>query len=163
MRVIKDNRLLELDWCRVADDEPLPEGAKPIVSLARWQKEREQLLQWPGGVGVWLSGDDPPSALVEDLGRLELIALQFPTFGDGRCFSHARLLRERYGYRGDLLAVGDVLRDQLFYMQRCGINVFPIREDKDPQDALKAFGEFSVKYQTAADHAEPIYRVRHPQ
>lgn len=90
----------------------------------------------------------------------ELIALDFPAFKDGRCYSHARLLRERYDYQGELRAVGDVLRDQLFFMKRCGIDSFQLRSDKDMEDALNAFNDFSVKYQTAADGAPPIYDVR---
>jgi uncharacterized protein (DUF934 family) len=89
-----------------------------------------------------------------------MIALDFPVFKDGRCYSHARLLKDRYDYKGDLRAIGDVLRDQLFFMHRCGIDSFQIREDKDAEDALNAFNDFTVRYQAAADDAVPIYKLR---
>ena len=89
-----------------------------------------------------------------------MLALEFPNFKDGRSYSHARLLRERFGFRGELRAVGDVLRDQLFFMQRCGIDAFQVREDKDAEDALRGLSGFTVKYQTAADGLPPIYKTR---
>ncbi|MGQ0656884.1 MAG: DUF934 domain-containing protein [Chromatiales bacterium] len=160
MRVInKDLRIVDDGWILVGDEEELPNG-DVIVSHARWQKEREELLARDGHVGVRVDGSIPASAIAEDLGHFALVALEFPKFGDGRCFSHARLLRERYRYTGELRAIGDVLRDQLYFMRRCGIDSFAVREDKNIEDALNAFKEFSVRYQPAADDAGPIYRYR---
>ena len=159
MRVIRDQRIVEDGWQCVADGEPLPEG-DVIVSWARWQTEREPLLNRDAKLGVVINGDHKLAEIAQDLPHFDLIGLDFPKLGDGRCFSHARLLRERYGYQGELRAVGYVLRDLLFFMHRCGIDSFQIREDKDIEDALKAFSEFSVKYQPAADGALPIYRLR---
>src|SRR3990172_6903375 len=151
MQVInKELQIVDDGWQLVADDLDLP-GGDVIVSFARWQKERDQLLARAGRLGLKVNGDTPVSAIVDDLPHLDLIALEFPKFGDGRCFSHARLLRERYGYAGELRAVGDVLRDQLYFMRRCGIDSFAVREDKNIEDALNAFKEFTIRYQPAAD------------
>lgn len=159
MRVIKDNAIVQDGWQLLGSEEALPAG-DVIVPLARWRAEREALARREGRLGVAIDGEAALEELAADLGRFALIALEFPAFSDGRCFSHARVLRERYGYRGELRAVGDVLRDQLYFMQRCGIDSFALRSDKDFDDALKAFGEFSVRYQSAADGAAPIYRLR---
>lgn len=159
MRVIKNRQVIEDGWRLVPDGQPLPEG-DVIVSWARWRMDREQLLARGPKLGVCIHGDHQLPEIAEDLAHFDMIALEFPKFADGRCFSHARLLRERHGYTGELRAVGDVLRDLLFFMQRCGIDSFQVRDDKDIHDALHAFSEFTVKYQPAADDAPPIYRLR---
>lgn len=159
MRVIKDGVVVDDGWQRVADDEPLPAG-DVIVSWKRWQAERDALAAREGRLGVVIDGFVDVAAVAADQDRFALIGLEFPTFADGRCYSHATLLRTRHGYKGELRAVGDVLRDQLFFMARCGIDSYALRPDKDPEDALRAFKDFSVKYQPAADGAPPIYRLR---
>ena len=88
------------------------------------------------------------------------MVLNFPAFKDGRGFTTARLLRERHGYKGEIRAVGDVGRDQMFYMQRCGFNAFEVRSDRDLEDALRALDDFTVTYQAAADQPLPLYRRR---
>jgi uncharacterized protein (DUF934 family) len=157
-RLIKDGAIVEDGWVHLADDAIAPDGADVIVSLKRWKDERETLSSRNGGLGVRLAGADSPAAIKDDLARLGVIALEFGTFKDGRAFSHARLLRERYGYRGELRAVGDVLRDQLFFMRRCGIDSYELRADRSAEDALAAFRELSVTYQGATDDKRPLYR-----
>jgi uncharacterized protein (DUF934 family) len=160
MRVVKEQQIIEDGWQLVADEALLPEG-DIIVPLNRFQTDREALLSRPGSkLGVCINGAHKLADLEGDLQHIGIIALDFQKLGDGRCFSHARLLRERYGYRGELRAVGYVIRDLLFFMHRCGIDSFQLREDKDPEDAIKALSEFTVKYQTAADGTPPIYRQR---
>jgi len=162
LRVIKDNRIIEDEWQRLQEIdvvEELPAG-KVIMPFAYWQANRDQLIAQNKKYAVCINGDNETEAVVKDMDHFELIALDFPAFTDGRSYSHARLLRERYGYTGELRAVGDVLRDQLFFMQRCGIDSYQVREDKNIEDALKAFTEFSVKYQTAADRVQPVYKLR---
>lgn len=162
MRVIKNNQVVEDNWERVIElenDSPLPEG-QVIIPFSYWLDNREQLISSDKKVAVCVNGDDETDEVARDLEHFELIALDFPKFTDGRSYSHARLLRERYGYEGEIRAVGDVLQDQLFYMQRCGIDSFQVREDKDINKALGALKGFSVKYQTAADGALPVYRLR---
>lgn len=160
MHVInKALQIVDDDWKLVADEADLPAGAV-IISVARWRKERDLLLVRSGKLGLKVSGDTPLTDIAGDLQHFPLIALEFPKFGDGRCFSQARLLRERHGYTGELRAVGDVQRDQLYFMRRCGIDSFAVRADKDIEDALNAFKEFTVRYQPAGDDAQPIYRYR---
>ena len=163
MRVIKDNQIIEDDWRHLKELDlvaELPEG-RVIMPFSYWQANRDKLIAQNKKYAVCINGDNETEEVAKDIEHFELIALEFPVFTDGRSYSHARLLRERNGYTGELRAVGDVLRDQLFFMQRCGIDSYQVREDKDIKDALKAFTEFSIKYQTAADHVEPVYKVRH--
>jgi len=172
VQLIKDQKIIEDNWQRIteiATDASLPTvdfpggdvpGGNIIVPFAYWLENREALSSREGKLGVCIDGDNDIQEVVKDIEHFDLIALDFPAFVDGRSYTHARLLRDRYNFEGELRAVGDVLRDQLFFMQRCGINSFQLREDKDMQDALNAFTELSVKYQTAADGAEPIYKYR---
>lgn len=157
--VIKDRRIVEDRWRHVADDAELPDGPA-IVSLARWSRERALLLERGEPIGVRLPNTANVADLVADLPALEVIALEFPKFADGRAYSQARLLRERYGYRGEIRAVGDVLRDQLLFMARSGFDAFELQADRDLDDALEAFGEFSESYQPAADQPLPLFRRR---
>lgn len=162
MRVIKNRQIVTDDWQLLTDLKPedtLPAG-QVIIPFAYWQAQRGKLIAWGGKYAVCINGNHETEEVAKDVEHFTLIALEFPAFKDGRCYTHARLLRERYGYQGELRAVGDVLRDQLFFMERCGIDSFEVRADKDINDALKAFTEFSVKYQTAADQAVPIYKLR---
>ncbi len=161
MRTVnKELQVVEDDWQLVADDTEVPAEGDIIVSVARWQKEREALSARKGRLGLKINGDTPVETIAPDLEHFALVALEFPKFADGRCFSHARLLRERLGYKGELRAVGDVVRDTIDFMRRCGIDTFAVRADKNAEDALKAFTEFSVRYQAAADGVLPVYRRR---
>ena len=155
--VIKNRQIVEDHWQAVGDEEELPSGAV-IVSLARWRHERASLLARGGPLGVRLPNTVDVVEMVADLPRLELVALEFPKFSDGRALSQARLLRERYGYRGEIRAMGDVLRDQLFFMTRCGFDAFEPRADQDLEEVLAAFRDFSTSYQPAADQPLPLYR-----
>ncbi len=163
MKIIKDQVIVEDSWERLVEitpDSSLPTGGDIIIPFAYWLAHKDDLSNREGKVGVCIGGDDDAQEVAKDIEHFDLIALDFPAFTDGRSYSHARLLRDRYNFKGELRAVGDVLRDQLFFMQRCGINSFQLREDKDLEDALNAFTELSVKYQTAADGAEPVYKHR---
>jgi len=162
MRIIKDREVVEDRGCHApadGEDGPatLPHG-DIIVPLDTWKARRDELVKRNTRLGVKLEPDDEPADIAGDLEHFAVIALNFPTFKDGRCYSTARLLRERYGYAGELRAVGDVLRDQIFYMARCGIDAFEVRADRDLGDALRAFDDFSVTYQGAADEPRPLFR-----
>lgn len=109
---------------------------------------------------VWISPDDDFESSIETIKGMRLIAVDFPTFRDGRGYSIATLLRTRYGWTGELRAVGDVLRDQLNYMRRCGFDAFSVRADKDIHDALKSFSHYTVRYQGAVDDPVPLFRRR---
>ena len=156
MRVIKNKQVIEDAWVLLPDDSAAADG-DVIVSVERWNRERGELLQRRGQTGVVLRSDEDPVAITHR-DELGLIAIDFPKFVDGRGYSHARLLRERHGYSGELRAVGNVLRDQLYYMLRCGIDSFALQDGKDIQGALSAFDEYSVTYQAAADEPRPLYR-----
>lgn len=129
-------------------DEDTADSRQPaIVSLGRWLQWRAAGVHAHPDTGVLLQPDDDFETLLPDLPRLRLIAVNFPVFTDGRGYSTARLLRERHGYRGELRALGDVLRDQLYFLRRCGFDAFALRAGQDAVAALRAFDDYSVSYQ----------------
>lgn len=159
MTLIKNRQIVTTDtWQLVSDDAELPAGGDVVVSLERFEKERATLLERDGKLGVALKPESRPESLAQDHDKLALITVEFPKFTDGRGYTIARLLRERVGYQGELRAVGNVLRDQLFYMFRVGFDAFDLQEGKDAQGALDAFADFSVTYQGAADDPRPLFR-----
>ena len=107
-----------------------------------------------------LEPTDDPAIVAGAVGLAGVIAVNFPKFSDGRGYSIGRLLRERYGYKGELRAVGEVARDHLHAMEQCGFNAFQLREGEDPQEALTGFGDFSDSYQATAARPEPLFRRR---
>jgi len=156
------NRALCADSWQLLEQSPaeLPQSGDLIVPLARWIGERDALLARPGKLGVWLETDADPARIAADLPGFKLIAIRFAKFADGRGYSLARLLRERYGYRGELRAIGDVLRDQLYYLSRCGFDAFALRADQNAAQALAAFDDFSEGYQVSVAQPEPLFRRR---
>jgi uncharacterized protein (DUF934 family) len=164
--IIKDRKLVADPWRRLernadGSSPALPPNGDVIFPLASWQALRGELLARPGRIGVWLNSDDEPAAIAEDLALFGVVAVNFPKFGDGRGYSIARLLRERYGYKGELRAVGDVQRDQFFFLSRCGFNAFALRGGEDPHEALAAFDDFSEAYQASVERPQPLFRRRH--
>jgi uncharacterized protein (DUF934 family) len=148
-------------WVRFSGDAAqIPAGADVLLPLDEWRERSAVWAARGGRTGVVLSPTDDPFALAGDLHRLSLIAVAFPRFTDGRAYSSARLIRERLGWTGELRAVGDVLRDQLFLMVRCGFSSFALREDQNPVEALASFKAFSVRYQACADEPTPLFRRR---
>ena len=107
-----------------------------------------------------LEPTDDPAAVAERLARVARVEVHFPKFGDGRGFSIGRLLRERYGYTGELRAVGHITRDHLFFLESCGFDAFELREGEDPHAALAAFDDFSESYQASPKRAQPLFRRR---
>lgn len=162
MDIIKNGEIVTNAWTHLSDDQPVPEdGTDVTVSLRRFLDEREGLrARGSGRVGVRLTPVDELEPLLPSLDELSLVAIEFPKFTDGRGYSLARMLRDRHGYRGELRAVGHVLRDQLFYMHRCGFDAFELAPGKSVREALDAFGELSVRYQAAADDPRPLFRRR---
>jgi len=146
-------------WLRVAEacDGPVP--ANTLLPVGEWLERRDELLGRTD-VGVWFKPDDEPEALGADAARLPLIAVEFPAFTDGRGFSIGRLLRERYGFAGELRAVGDVFKDTMFYLKRCGFDAFEVRADKDVEEAAKGLDDFDEVYQGAVDQPLPLFRRR---
>lgn len=161
MALIKNGALTEDCYRRVPADGSLPAEGALLLSLEQWQQWRTKLIERGARVGVRLASDQHPEALADDTDRLSMIALEFPSFRDGRAYSYARLLRDRFGYAGELRAVGDVLPDQLLYMQRVGFDAFEIDSDDPVAVYEDAINEFGVVYQPAGDDRIPALRLRH--
>lgn len=161
MALIKHGRIVPDPWIAVTDDEPLPgDGRAAIVSLARWQAERDTLLRHNGALGIRLAPDQPPALIADDLHRFDLVVLHFPKFTDGRSYSGARLLRQRWRFTGEIRATGQVLRDQLAFMQRCGFDALEIADDDAAESWRRASSEIGVWYQPAADDRVPAWELR---
>jgi uncharacterized protein (DUF934 family) len=161
-RLIKDRALAEDTYALLREAAALadvPEGTPAIVPLALWLAEREALLR-RGDVGVLLAPADDPDRLAGDVAAVPVIAVDFPKFTDGRGYSIARLLRDRHGFHGELRAVGDVLRDQLFALWQCGFDAFLIRADRDPQNALAGLDDFASSYTATTRTPQPRFRRR---
>lgn len=131
-----------------------------ILTLAQWKERRAELLAAGARIGIRLEPADEPAELAPDLDRIQLVAINFPKFVDGRGYSSAALLRTRHGYRGELRAIGDVGRDQLFYLKRCGFDAFALAPHRDPHAALASLGDFSLRYQGSVDDPLPLFRKR---
>lgn len=160
MQIIRDGEIVSDSFVHVAQDAELPATGDIIVPLARYVAERDVLRARSGKVGVRLAADEEAQKIALYVDELPLVAIEFPTFKDGRGYTTARLLRDRYGFKGEIRAVGDVLRDQLRAMKRCGFDAWELKAGKDIQGALQAFGEFSVTYQGAVDDPRPLFRRR---
>jgi uncharacterized protein (DUF934 family) len=163
--LIKDGKAQPDSWHLqgkelTAENLPALDGKDIIVPLAFWLTEANTIKSRSGNTGVWLDSHELPAALAADLHAIPLVALNFPEFKDGRPFSSARELRQRMGYKGEVRAIGDVLRDQLFYMRRCGFDAYVLREDQDLEAALAAFNDFHDAYQPAIDQPLPLFRRR---
>jgi uncharacterized protein (DUF934 family) len=148
-------------FTKVDDEEGLPTSGGVLVSLTRFQAEKEELLARDGELGVWLKSDESPAEIAGDLDRLTLVALDFPVFSDGRAFSSARLLRERYGYKGELRAIGDVLCEQLSFMLRSGFDSFDMGSAKALEEFRAVVREVRVVYQPTGDGRVTAIDARH--
>ena len=141
----------------------IPAAGKIIVPLSVWIERKAELTDRlaRGELGVWLATHEVLESLVEsqpDLNLFPLIAVHVERFADGRIFSLGNLLRTRYGYKNELRAFGDVLRDQLFFLKRCGYDSYLIRADRSAEDALASLKDFSQPYQGAVDINQPVWR-----
>ncbi len=155
-KLIDVNDVIEDDWILLPENRYSDEHPKVILNLEQLHTEYERLAAAGVDIGVELE----PDAVVDDilfcLPELKLVILRFTSFADGRAFSQAKLLRDRYSYRADIRAVGDVIRDQLSFMQRCGFNQFEIAEDEDSDVVLQAFSQITCGYQS--DLTVPAFR-----
>jgi uncharacterized protein (DUF934 family) len=154
-------RLLDRDigrWVSPGEDgfvPDFPRGADLVVPLALWRLRRDDLLDRAGGAGVQLDAGDDPEAIAADLDRLDVVAVRFDKLSDGRGYSTGRLLRERYRFDGELRAIGNIGRDQLALLERCGFDAIELRDGEDVEGALASFDEIGVAYQ-------PDVRTRRP-
>ena len=164
-KLVKDGAIVDNTWALI----PKPEGdaasadvpaGQIIVPLVIWLAQKNQ-LQARTDVGVWLDSDETADQLRDDAKHLPLIAVNFPGFMDGRAFSTARLLRERFGFTGELRAVGNFIRDQLCYLRRCGVNAFAFANpEANLDEAIKSLNDFNEYYQSSVDQPLPLFRRR---
>ena len=154
---------VEDNFKRIEDDAPVPAAGAVLVSASRWLEEHDVLAGREEPVGVWIEGDGDLEGLGENCVQLELIVLRFPVFKDGRADSQARLLRERYGFKGELRATGNILRDQLAFMERCGFDAFELDGRVGLDQFNEALAEISVCYQPTGDGRVPVYQLRAAQ
>jgi uncharacterized protein (DUF934 family) len=156
-QLIRQLEIVSDDW-RHAEQDPLGESASLIIPFAQWQQEREQWLARKIRLGVRLGPAHPVESLAPDLNSLSLVAIEFGGISEGRGYTQAQMLRQRYKFTGEVRAVGKVQRDQFFYMARCGFDAFELPEGADLEGALASFKDFTVAYQPAADVAVTLRR-----
>lgn len=168
-KLINTTEVIDDSWTLLAQaDSPdvleVVPGKNLLLPLSLWRDHRESIENYSGSVSVWLDSheglDDLRAVFTDGLTQLPVIALNFPAFADGRAYSTARELREKQGYEGEIRAIGDVLRDQLFYMSQCGFDTFALRHDQDIDTCLTAFKDFSTNYQATVTQPTPLFRRR---
>ena len=155
MPLIKNGAPLQDPWFAASGEEDLDRDGPLLVSLELWQQHRDRLTARVGPVGVRLASHQSPTLIADALDRLDLVALEFPKFTDGRAYSYARLLRERLGFGGEVRAVGHILADQIAFLLRCGFDALEV-DDRAADGWQSATSAFSAWYQPAADAAAPI-------
>ena len=159
--LIVDRQLVaDNPWRHIAAEEDIPESGSISVDLTRWLAEKGQLIERQAPVGVRLAASEDPAVLQDDLIDIPMIVLDMQNYVDGRSYTHAYWLRERYAYSGEIRVIGEVYRDQLNFLERVGVSQFELAADQDPQDALNGFDEFSVLYQPSADEGRNIFSHR---
>lgn len=159
MPLIKNGVFVEDTYEYVAGDAAMPTNGS-IVSLSRFKKDKGALLERNAPLGVRLQSGESPEELGEDMHRLSVIALEFPKFRDGRGFSWARMLRTRFGFTGEVRAVGEFLYDQIAFMHRVGIDAFEVRDKFTLEQFRRALGEITDIYQPSADGRKTIRQLR---
>jgi uncharacterized protein (DUF934 family) len=161
MALLKNGSVADDNYVDVSTAEQIPDNGAIIVSLAQWEEHRDVLAQRTDALGIVLRSDEKPALIAKDLQHFAVVALDFPAFSDGRAYSSARLLRDRYGYTGEVRAVGDVLLEQLHFMNRVGFDAFAINSDHAVRDWEIAAGDISIWYQPASDGRTSAVELRH--
>lgn len=164
-KLIKDGVIVENTWALIAKAEgdaaavEIPTG-QVLIPATIWLAQKDQ-LQNRTDIGVWLDSDEGAEMIGADANRFAVIGVNFPLFMDGRSFSTARLLRERFGFTGELRAVGNFMRDQLCYLRRCGVNAFAFANpEANLEEAVKSLTDLQEYYQASADQPLPLFRRR---
>lgn len=161
MPLVKQSGVVHDTFTHVAEGAEPPAHGAVIVYLSDWLENRERLLERGAPLGVRMKSDDSPEQIAGDLEHFAVVALEFPKFRDGRAYTHARILRERLGFKGEIRAVGDVLMEQLHFMLRTGFDAFEL-ESADPVAELEvAEHDFSVWYQPTGDGRPTAVQLRH--
>ncbi|HWX61872.1 DUF934 domain-containing protein [Bradyrhizobium sp.] len=151
MPLVKGGHIITDPFVLVADDAELPEAGAVLVTAKRFLQDAEAILQRSAKAGVIWPNNRDVDELVPYLDRLAVVALVFPSFRDGRAYSQARLLRERFAYRGELRAAGQVLRDQFVFMLRAGFDAFEVKKQADAEAFAQTVKRYSVFYQPTGD------------
>ena len=151
MPLVKGGKIATDAFTRLADDAEIPADGAILISAARFLADAEELSRRSGKTGVSWPNNRDVDDLVPYLDRLAVVALVFPTFRDGRAYTQARLLRERHGFKGELRATGQVLRDQFVFMLRAGFDGFEVRKDSDAEAFAATVKRYSVFYQPTGD------------
>ena len=160
MPLLKNGRVAEDAWQPIADDAPLPFDGGILISFARFKAEPDRLAGRNAALGLRLKNTDDARALADHIGRIGLIVLEFPKYTDGRAYSQARILREELSYAGELRAAGNVLLDQLLFMQRCGFDAFEMARPDAELAWRKAVGTFTLFNQPTGDGRATIFELR---
>ncbi|MGH1421096.1 MAG: DUF934 domain-containing protein [Hyphomonas sp.] len=160
MPLIKQGAEVADKWTYVEADGALPDSGAVVLPLARFVEESSTITGRNIEVGVRLEPGDDAESLVPFLSNLALIEVNFPKYTDGRGYSQAQLLRRRHEYTGELRAVGHVLQDQIFYMNRSGFDAYKT-DRANVSNVMEALGEYSEVYQPAAGDLKPVFRKRH--
>jgi uncharacterized protein (DUF934 family) len=160
MPLIKNGVVVADPWITVSDDAALPDGTPVIVTAARLLANAAEILQRNAPAGVVWPNNKSVADLVPLLDRLAVVALVFPTFKDGRAYSQARLLRERYGFRGELRATGQVLRDQFVFLVRAGFDALEVEKLGDAEAFAQVLARYTVFYQPAGAERTTASRLR---
>jgi len=161
MALLKNGDLSDDIYTDVRELEDIPPSGAVLVSLQQWDSQRDALLARNEPIGIVLKSDEKPELIAADLKQFGTVALDFPAFGDGRAYSYARLLRDRYGYAGELRAIGDVLLEQLHFMHRVGFDAFLIDSDDAISAWKTALADLSVWYQPTGDGRASVVELRH--
>jgi uncharacterized protein (DUF934 family) len=159
-QILKDTQVVSDNWILLDENaESIPAG-DILLSYQQWENFADNLSNHSGRIGVWLEGHAEIEQIIEPLLNLPLIAINFPKFADGRGFSAARLIKERYNYSGELRAIGGFIRDQLYLLNRCGFNAFQFSDENELSDAAESLKDFSENYQVSVDQENPLFRRR---
>ena len=151
MRLVRAGRIVADQYVRVLDDAPIPDGVPVIVPAARFLADAEEILRREAPTGVLWPNNRRIAELAPHLDRLALVALEFPSFKDGRAYSQARVLREQFGFHGEMRATGNVLRDQFLFLLRAGFDAFEVKKQADAEAFAETVKRYSVFYQPTGD------------
>jgi uncharacterized protein (DUF934 family) len=160
MPLVKAGRIVHDNFVKIADGDPIPDNVAALVPVARFLADHAEILQRSGATGVIWPNDRNVAELAPFSDRLAVIALQFPAYKDGRAYSQARILRERLGYRGELRATGQVLRDQFVFLMRAGFDSFDVAKLTDAAAFEEVAKTYSVFFQPTGDGRMTVARAR---
>ena len=163
--LIKEGSVIQDSWTLLYEatgPEALEvfQGKDIIVPMKFWNLYKTNIENYPGNITIWLDSDEFIDEVKDDLHSFSLIALNFPAFTDGRPYTAARELRQNLKFSDEIRAIGDVLRDQMFYMSQCGFDSFLLRHDQDPDSCIQALKDFKTNYQGTIPEPNPLFRRR---